>query len=133
MRCVDLALAFGIGVRGAAARTAVRRASHAPFERLVPMVGLAGRLAYVSTAVGVLVAAVLLSGASAAVTPMAATAGCGKAPTLTSGTHTISSGGQNRTYILSVPSTYQNDRPYRLVFGQHWLNGTANDVATGGS
>ncbi|HST83744.1 MAG TPA: cellulose binding domain-containing protein [Kineosporiaceae bacterium] len=64
---------------------------------------------------------------------MTATAGCGKAPTLTSGTHTISSGGQNRTYILSIPSNYQNDHPYRLVFAQHWLNGTANDVATGGS
>lgn len=61
------------------------------------------------------------------------TAGCGRTPTLASGTRSIQSGGQNRTYILSIPSTYNNTRPYRLIFGLHWLNGTANDVATGGS
>lgn len=61
------------------------------------------------------------------------TAGCGRTPTLTSGTHSIQSSGQNRSYILSIPSTYQNTRPHRLVFGLHWLNGTANDVATGGA
>ncbi|MFD0599479.1 alpha/beta hydrolase family esterase [Catellatospora coxensis] len=61
------------------------------------------------------------------------TAGCGRTPTLTSGTRSIQSSGQNRTYILSIPSTYDNTRPYRLIFGLHWLNGTANDVATGGS
>ena len=82
---------------------------------------------------GALAGALLTSGASAAPGPMTATAGCGQAPTLTSGTHTISSGGQNRTYILSIPSNYDNSHPYRLIFGQHWLNGTANDVATGGS
>jgi poly(3-hydroxybutyrate) depolymerase len=71
--------------------------------------------------------------ASAAVAPAATTAGCGKNPTLTNGTHTIQSSGQNRTYILSIPSNYTNTHPYRLMFGLHWLNGTANDVATGGS
>ena len=62
---------------------------------------------------------------------MAATAGCGRAPTLNSGTHTIQSSGRNRTFILKVPDNYDNNRPYRLVFGFHWLNGTAVDVATG--
>ncbi|AEV83906.1 hypothetical protein ACWT_2535 [Actinoplanes sp. SE50] len=62
----------------------------------------------------------------------AAVAGCGKAPTLTSGTRTISSGGQNRTYILRVPDGYDRNHPYRLMFAFHWLNGTAADVATGG-
>jgi len=71
--------------------------------------------------------------ASAAVGPAAATAGCGRNPTLTNGTHTIQSSGQNRTYILSIPGNYRNSHPYRLMFGLHWLNGTANDVATGGS
>ncbi len=61
------------------------------------------------------------------------TAGCGKAPTLTSGTFTIQSSGQTRSYILSVPGNYDQNHPYRLIFGLHWLNGTANDVATGGS
>jgi poly(3-hydroxybutyrate) depolymerase len=63
----------------------------------------------------------------------AVTAGCGRAPTLTSGTKTIQSGGQNRTYILDIPTNYDRNRPYRLVFGLHWLNGTASNVATGGS
>jgi poly(3-hydroxybutyrate) depolymerase len=68
--------------------------------------------------------------ATAAATP---TAGCGKAPTLASGTHTIQSSGQNRSYILRVPANYDNNRPYRLVFGFHWRGGTANDVDSGGT
>src|SRR4051794_14156592 len=63
---------------------------------------------------------------------LAGTAGCGKAPTLTSGTRTISSGGQNRTYILRVPDNYDRNKPYKLIFGFHWLNGTAANVASGG-
>lgn len=63
---------------------------------------------------------------------LATTAGCGKAPTLTSGTRSISSGGQNRTYILRVPDNYNNSHPYRLIFGLHWLNGSANAVASAG-
>ncbi|WP_203995262.1 cellulose binding domain-containing protein [Micromonospora lutea] len=62
---------------------------------------------------------------------LAATAGCGQAPTLRSGTHTIQSNGKNRSYILRVPDNYNNNHPYRLVFGFHWLNGSATDVATG--
>lgn len=64
---------------------------------------------------------------------LAMTAGCGKAPTLTSGTRSIQSGGQTRSYILRIPDNYDRNRPYRLVFAFHWLNGTANDVATGGA
>ena len=63
---------------------------------------------------------------------LAATAGCGKAPTLTSGTRTISSGGQNRSYILRIPDGYDRNRQYRLIFGFHWLNGSANNVASAG-
>ncbi|MFD5831431.1 cellulose binding domain-containing protein [Lentzea sp. NPDC060358] len=63
----------------------------------------------------------------------AATAGCGKAPTLTSGQRTISSGGQNRTYFLRLPANYDSNRQYRLFVGFHWLNGSANDVDSGGS
>ncbi|WP_405887574.1 ricin-type beta-trefoil lectin domain protein [Streptomyces sp. NBC_01136] len=63
----------------------------------------------------------------------AATAGCGNAPTLTSGTHTISSSGQSRSYILRVPANYDNNHPYRLIFGFHWRGGTANDVDSGGT
>ncbi|WP_217708578.1 cellulose binding domain-containing protein [Nonomuraea rhodomycinica] len=62
---------------------------------------------------------------------LAPTAGCGRAPGLASGTHTIQSSGKNRSYILRVPDTYDRNHPYRLVFGFHWLGGTATDVATG--
>ncbi|MGX4655223.1 cellulose binding domain-containing protein [Micromonospora sp. SCSIO 07396] len=61
----------------------------------------------------------------------AATAGCGKAPTLASGTHTITSNGKNRSFILRVPDGYDANRQYRLVLGFHWVGGTATDVATG--
>ncbi|MGC4888858.1 ricin-type beta-trefoil lectin domain protein [Micromonospora sp. DT227] len=67
------------------------------------------------------------------IAPLAATAGCGKAPALTSGSHTISSGGQNRSYILRIPDNYDNNRPYKLIFGFHWNGGTAGDVDSGGT
>ena len=70
---------------------------------------------------------------AAAGSPLAATAGCGKAPALASGTHTIQSSGQTRSYILRVPANYDDNHPYRLVFGFHWLGGTANDVDSGGT
>ncbi|MEQ0565188.1 PHB depolymerase family esterase [Amycolatopsis sp. NEAU-NG30] len=66
-----------------------------------------------------------------ATTPAAATAGCGKAPALATGTHTITSSGKNRSYIITVPAGYDRNHPYRLVFGLHWLGGNATDVATG--
>ncbi|MFI7024679.1 cellulose binding domain-containing protein [Micromonospora sp. NPDC049900] len=69
--------------------------------------------------------------AAAEVGTLAATAGCGKSPTLRSGTHTIQSNGKSRSFILRVPDNYQNTNPYRLVFGFHWRGGTATDVATG--
>ncbi|MEU9826181.1 cellulose binding domain-containing protein [Micromonospora chersina] len=69
--------------------------------------------------------------AAADVSTAAATAGCGRAPTLSSGTHSIQSSGRTRTYILRVPDNYDSNRPYRVVFGFHWLGGTAVDVATG--
>jgi poly(3-hydroxybutyrate) depolymerase len=64
---------------------------------------------------------------------LAATAGCGKAPGLNSGTHTIQSSGKSRTFILRVPANYNNSNPYRLIFGFHWRGGTMNDVASGGT
>ncbi|AIS01329.1 RICIN domain-containing protein [Streptomyces glaucescens] len=59
--------------------------------------------------------------------------GCGSAPTLTSGTHTIQSGGRSRTFILRVPDNYDNAHPYRLILAFHWRGGTAADVASGGT
>ncbi|HEV2780693.1 MAG TPA: RICIN domain-containing protein [Actinophytocola sp.] len=64
---------------------------------------------------------------------LAASAGCGKAPTLTSGPRTIQSSGKSRSFILRIPDGYDNNRPYRLIFGYHWRGGTANDVDSGGT
>ncbi|GAA1776566.1 hypothetical protein GCM10009681_54780 [Luedemannella helvata] len=63
----------------------------------------------------------------------AATAGCGKAPTLTSGQRSIQTSGKSRSYILRIPDNYDMNRPYRLIFGFHWRGGTANDVDSGGT
>jgi poly(3-hydroxybutyrate) depolymerase len=97
------------------------------------LVGLVAMSAAVVAATGV----VALGGGATASTggarPFAATAGCGQAPGLASGNHTIQSGGQNRSYILRVPANYDRNHAYRLVFGFHWYGGTANDVDSGGS
>ncbi len=69
---------------------------------------------------------------AATVSPLAVSSGCGKAP-LSSGNHTITSGGQSRSYILRVPANYDSSHGYRLVFGFHWNGGTANDVDSGGT
>ncbi|KAF5334787.1 hypothetical protein D9611_012910 [Ephemerocybe angulata] len=57
----------------------------------------------------------------------ASTPGCGKNPPA-SGTKTI---GSNRQYILQVPANYNTSRPYKLIFGFHWLGGNMNNVAPG--
>ncbi|MEU7573262.1 ricin-type beta-trefoil lectin domain protein [Micromonospora sp. NPDC049240] len=64
---------------------------------------------------------------------LAGTAGCGRAPTLTSGPRTIQSSGQNRSFILRIPDNYDRNHAYRLIFGFHWNGGTANDVDSGGA
>jgi predicted esterase len=57
--------------------------------------------------------------------------GCGKTPTLTSGTKTITSASLSRQFIIDIPTDYDQNRPYRLIFGFHWYGGTMTDVATG--
>ena len=59
--------------------------------------------------------------------------GCGKAATLTSGSRTIQSGGQSRSYILRIPDNYDNSHPYRLIFAYHWNGGTMQDIDGGGT
>lgn len=64
--------------------------------------------------------------------PASATAGCGQPAGLGTGNHTITSGGQPRTFRLDVPAGYDPSRPYRLVVGLHWWHGTAQDVVNQG-
>ncbi|KAH8645388.1 hypothetical protein BGZ60DRAFT_526413 [Tricladium varicosporioides] len=59
--------------------------------------------------------------------------GCGKTPTITSGTKSITINGQNRQYIIRVPNGYDKNKPHKLIFGFHWVGGTMTDVASGGS
>lgn len=57
-------------------------------------------------------------------------AGCGKAlGTISkSGTYHITSGNRG-DYIIDIPSGYDKDTPYRLIFGMHCMGGTAARVA----
>jgi len=93
---------------------------------------IAGAAAFAALATG---AAGMAGGLieTAAAAPAAATAGCGKAPALASGSHTIQSSGTNRSYIVRLPDNYDRNQPYRLFFGFHWNGGTANDVDSGGT
>ena len=56
-------------------------------------------------------------------------AGCGKAPTLTASQYNngnpiaITAASKARRYILSVPTTYDNTKPYKLVIAIHQLDG----------
>ncbi|WP_328993592.1 hypothetical protein OG394_04540 [Kribbella sp. NBC_01245] len=89
----------------------------------------------------IVVAALIAAGAGVAdarpapapAASLAASPGCGKAPTLTSGTHTIQSNGKSRSFILRLPDNYTNSTQYRLIFGYHWRGGTAGDVDSGGT
>jgi poly(3-hydroxybutyrate) depolymerase len=67
-----------------------------------------------------------------AAVPAAATAGCGKAAGLSTGTYSVSSGGQSRTFRLDVPDGYDPNRRYRLVVAPHWWHGTSSDVVNQG-
>ena len=58
-------------------------------------------------------------------------AGCGKTTSLQSGRASIDVSGTAREYILALPSGYDANHPYRLIFGFHWSGGVANDVASG--
>ncbi|SCG62101.1 ricin-type beta-trefoil lectin domain protein [Micromonospora humi] len=88
-----------------------------------------------AAAILVVAAGATVAGAVGGAAPAAAavTAGCGKAPTLTSGSRTIQSGGQNRSFILRIPDNYDRNHGYRLIFGFHWNGGTAGDVDSGGA
>lgn len=55
--------------------------------------------------------------------------GCGKGRTLQDGNRSVQSGGVQRTYVLRVPTDYDNTRPYRLMLGFHGANGRGADVA----
>jgi polyhydroxybutyrate depolymerase len=56
--------------------------------------------------------------------------GCGSTSTQ-SGTLSMMVGGVNRTYILKLPTTYNANTPYRMIFAWHHLTGNAAGIARG--
>jgi poly(3-hydroxybutyrate) depolymerase len=60
--------------------------------------------------------------------PPVPSAGCGKATTVTSGKKMIMSGGQQRSYIIDIPTNYDMNKPYRFFYTSHWISSTAEAV-----
>jgi polyhydroxybutyrate depolymerase len=68
---------------------------------------------------------------SSGYTPGPGSSGCGATAPFQSGRFTIDVNGTEREYVLDVPSSYDANRPYRLIFALHWVSVTANAVVTG--
>jgi len=58
--------------------------------------------------------------------------GCGKVTTLMNGRTSMDVAGTMREYILALPKNYDQNKPYKLIFGWHPLGGNAQQVASGG-
>jgi poly(3-hydroxybutyrate) depolymerase len=58
-------------------------------------------------------------------------AGCGKASSALpqSGTYKISTVSGRGEFIINIPTNYDKDKPYRLIFGNHCMGGSAIKVA----
>ena len=64
--------------------------------------------------------------------PAAPSAGCGKPiGTLKTGHNKITTGGDQRDFIIDIPADYKPDHPYRLFFCFHWYGGTDDSIASG--
>ncbi len=55
--------------------------------------------------------------------------GCGKNNTLKDN-FTFTGGGIEHEIYLTMPENYDKNKPYRLVFGMHYMGGSAKNVAT---
>ena len=60
--------------------------------------------------------------------PPVSSSGCGTATTVTTGKKSITSTGQERTYIIDVPANYDMNKPYRLFYTSHWIGSTSEAV-----
>jgi poly(3-hydroxybutyrate) depolymerase len=90
--------------------------------KVVGALGVAGGLA------GMVIAAGAKDGGIPMGNPPVPSAGCGKATTVTTGKHTITSTGQERSYIIDIPANYDMNKPYRLFYTSHWIGGTSEQV-----
>ena len=72
------------------------------------------------------------SGGGSAGAPSKGSPGCGSAAPLKSGNFTETIDGTLRKYVLDVPTGYDTNKKYRLVFVWHPLGGSASQVVSGG-
>lgn len=65
--------------------------------------------------------------------------GCGKTFTLenesvyitsTTRRYTITSAGLSRTFYMDLPSNYDNTKPYKILFANHFMGSTAKEIST---
>ena len=63
--------------------------------------------------------------------PPAGSSGCGAATWPAAGDKMIDVGGMQREYISAIPSDYNSNTPYKLIFAWHGLGGSAKQVAGG--
>jgi len=63
----------------------------------------------------------------------AKSAGCGKSPTFSSQTYTVTVNGKQRQYIMKIPSGYDNNHPYRVIYEWHERGGSAQKIVQGGN
>ncbi|KAM3087738.1 hypothetical protein ACMFMG_001814 [Clarireedia jacksonii] len=61
----------------------------------------------------------------------AKSAGCGKNPTIGSQSYTTTVNGKQRQYFVKLPSQYDKNHPYRLIFEWHQLGGSATKIVNG--
>jgi poly(3-hydroxybutyrate) depolymerase len=64
--------------------------------------------------------------------PPVKSAGCDKAPMLTSGSKTIMSSNRQRGYTIDIPDDYDMSRPYRFIFASHWIGSRDDNVVNQG-
>ena len=63
--------------------------------------------------------------------PPVPSAGCGKElGDFSSGIHTITSAGLTRQYTIDIPSNYDKNKPYRLIFAMHMMGGHMGTMVT---
>lgn len=60
--------------------------------------------------------------------PPVPSAGCGHAPTMTTGSKMITSSGDSRHYNITIPDNYDMNKAYRVIYASHGLGGDGHDI-----
>jgi len=56
------------------------------------------------------------------------TAGCGDSSKLSTGMHSLTSDGTQRSYWIEMPAAYDRNKAYPVIIGLHWRDGSAAEV-----